>query len=102
VTTLKMRLSSTLIPVLNLPTVSQGDWAWVKGPQVQTTSGIYTGRPNPNVPQVSEYLGIPYGQDTSGANRFLAPKAINTPSHKAYAKSFVSPAILSAGGVSGS
>ncbi|KAF1807813.1 alpha/beta-hydrolase [Eremomyces bilateralis CBS 781.70] len=47
---------------------------WVVGQAVGTTSGLAKGRKSPTYPEVSEYLGIRFGQDTSAQNRFMPPK----------------------------
>jgi cholinesterase len=46
---------------------------WTVGQTVQTNSGPVSGHPATNDSQVSEYLGIPYGQPATGALRFAAP-----------------------------
>lgn len=46
---------------------------WAVGDEVVTTSGIYKGHASSIRPEVSEYLGIRYGQETSGARRFAKP-----------------------------
>ncbi|KAK4150340.1 acetylcholinesterase [Chaetomidium leptoderma] len=57
------------------------------GLAVKTTSGTYTGLVNSTVPDVNQWLGIPYGQPPVGARRFMPPeKAPNygTADAKAY------------------
>lgn len=46
---------------------------WTIGQTVQTSSGAVKGHPATNDSQVSEYLGIPYGQAPIGDLRFAAP-----------------------------
>ena len=46
---------------------------WTVGQTVQTNSGPVSGHPASNDSQVSEYLGIPYGQPPTGDLRFAAP-----------------------------
>jgi cholinesterase len=46
---------------------------WTVGQTVQTSSGPVSGHPATNDSQVSEYLGIPYGQAPIGDLRFAAP-----------------------------
>jgi hypothetical protein len=46
---------------------------WTVGQIVQTSSGPVSGHPATNDSQVSEYLGIPYGQAPIGDLRFAAP-----------------------------
>jgi hypothetical protein len=46
---------------------------WTVGQTVQTNSGPVSGHPATNDSQVSEYLGIPYGQPPIGDLRFAAP-----------------------------
>jgi carboxylesterase type B len=40
----------------------------------KTTSGIIRGHTSKSYPDVSEFLGIKFGQNTEGPNRFLPPK----------------------------
>jgi carboxylesterase type B len=47
---------------------------WTVGQQVQTSSGPVVGHKSSKYPDVSEYLGIRYGESTAGKNRFMAPK----------------------------
>jgi hypothetical protein len=63
---------SSAIPQRNILTRRQ----WTIGKPVDTTSGIITGHhaPWPANSGVSEYLGIPYGQNPVGNLRFAAPK----------------------------
>jgi cholinesterase len=63
---------SAAIPQGNVLTRRQ----WTIGKPVDTTSGIVTGHhaPWPANSGVSEYLGIPYGQNPVGNLRFAAPK----------------------------
>lgn len=54
---------------------SLGSFAqWTVGQEVNTTSGLARGLAAKSYPDVSEYLGIRFGQNTEGANRFLPPK----------------------------
>ncbi len=46
---------------------------WTVGQEVQTSSGLVTGHAAKNQSEVSEYLGIPYGQPPIGDLRFAAP-----------------------------
>lgn len=46
---------------------------WTVGQTVQTGSGAVTGHAAKNNSEVSEYLGIPYGQAPIGDLRFAAP-----------------------------
>ncbi|KAK1834087.1 acetylcholinesterase [Podospora conica] len=41
---------------------------------VKTTSGTYTGLVNASVPDVNQWLGIPYGRPPVGALRFMPPQ----------------------------
>jgi Carboxylesterase family len=50
---------------------------WTVGQTVQTSSGPVSGHPATNDSDVSEYLGIPYGQAPVGNLRFAAPVAFN-------------------------
>ncbi len=49
--------------------------SWSIGQSVSTTSGTVTGHAAPLAPFVSEYLGIPYGQPTTGSLRWAKPVA---------------------------
>jgi carboxylesterase type B len=40
---------------------------------VNATSGVVQGHTTSLAPEVSEYLGIPYGKSTTGDLRFAAP-----------------------------
>jgi cholinesterase len=48
--------------------------SWSIGQEVKTTSGLITGRASDWVPEVSEYLGIPFAEPPVGNLRFAAPK----------------------------
>ncbi|KAE9370113.1 alpha/beta-hydrolase, partial [Stipitochalara longipes BDJ] len=50
---------------------------WTVGQTVTTSSGPVTGHPAANDSDVSEYLGIPFGQAPVGDLRFAAPVAFN-------------------------
>jgi len=50
---------------------------WTVGQTVKTSSGPVSGHPATNDSQVSEYLGIPFGQAPTGDLRFAAPVAFN-------------------------
>lgn len=50
---------------------------WTVGQTVQTSSGPVSGHPAKNDSQVSEYLGIPFGQAPIGDLRFAAPVKFN-------------------------
>ncbi|KAF2664087.1 alpha/beta-hydrolase [Microthyrium microscopicum] len=52
--------------------------AWEIGQEVSTSSGTYKGHDSALKPGVSEYLGIRYGQETSGARRFAKPVAFQS------------------------
>jgi hypothetical protein len=47
---------------------------WTVGQKVSTTSGEIQGHASSRVPEVSEYLGIRFGENTAGKNRFMPPK----------------------------
>jgi carboxylesterase type B len=47
---------------------------WSVGQEVHTSSGAVAGHKSSKYPDVSEYLGIRYGESTAGKNRFMAPK----------------------------
>jgi carboxylesterase type B len=55
------------------PWVHAAPTTFTVGEAVKTTSGIAKGHPHKNFPQISEYLGIRYGQPTSGNLRFAKP-----------------------------
>ena len=44
------------------------------GREVKTTSGLVKGHAAKSYQQVSEYLGIRFGESTEGRNRFMPPK----------------------------
>jgi hypothetical protein len=86
-----------MLPVLtslvwSLHFVSGSDAQWTVGQEVTTASGIAKGHAARSYPQVSEYLGIRYGQTTEGANRFLPPKPY-TSTAKIGASDYVSRAL---------
>jgi cholinesterase len=54
-----------------IPTVSA---QWIVGQAVNTTSGVVTGRASKYHPEVSEYLGVRFGETTGATNRFMPPK----------------------------
>ena len=43
---------------------------------VRASTGIYTGLINSTFPNVRAFVSVPYGQDTSGSNRFMPPVAV--------------------------
>lgn len=43
---------------------------------VRASTGYYTGQINENFTNVREFLDVPYGVTTSGANRFMPPVAV--------------------------
>jgi len=43
------------------------------GPVVKTSTGTYTGFVNATVPNVNQWLGIPYGLPPTGSRRFSMP-----------------------------
>jgi carboxylesterase type B len=47
---------------------------WTIGQEVKTTSGLLKGHASPLYPEVSEYLGVRFGETTAGKNRFMPPK----------------------------
>ncbi|KAF2667758.1 alpha/beta-hydrolase [Microthyrium microscopicum] len=59
---------------LLLVATASAQQTWTVGQQVKTTSGQVTGHASSTAKEVSEYLGIRYGQTTGGSNRFMAPK----------------------------
>jgi hypothetical protein len=61
---------------LDLFTAVHAAPSWSIGQEVNTTSGRYVGHDSKLRPGVSEYLGIKYGQETSGARRFAKPVAL--------------------------
>lgn len=61
-----------LSPILFLKVVASV--SWTVGQAVNTTSGVVSGRAAPGYPDVSQYLGIPFGESTAGYARFLPPK----------------------------
>jgi hypothetical protein len=75
----KMLVSSTLALLILLKNVTAIPHitrrSWTIGQSVKTTSGTVSGREAywPANSGVSEYLGIPYGQNPIGKLRFAAP-----------------------------
>ncbi|KAF1986159.1 alpha/beta-hydrolase [Aulographum hederae CBS 113979] len=80
--------------------------AWNVGQAIKTTSGTVTGKPSKFHSDVSEYLGIRFGQSTAGANRFLPPKrytsngSVNATQFGAACPQSVAPGILGVIGTS--
>lgn len=66
---------------------------WTVGQTVKTSSGPVSGHPATNDSNVSEYLGIPFGQAPVGDLRFAAPVAFNGTAPLS-GSSFVSPVHL--------
>lgn len=66
---------SKLLSAIALMTiiVSATPKSWQIGEPVKTTSGVVQGHAASLAPDVSEYLGIPYGKATTGDLRFAAP-----------------------------
>jgi carboxylesterase type B len=48
------------------------------GKEVKTSSGDVQGHAAKGHPEVSEYLGIRFGQSTEGLGRFMPPKPFNS------------------------
>jgi hypothetical protein len=65
-------VNSLLVLSLNLPFLAQARWK--VGEEVKTTSGLVKGHASKTYPEVSEYLGVRFGQSTGGENRFMPPK----------------------------
>jgi carboxylesterase type B len=59
-----------LLGILCVNVVAQ----YTVGQEVKTTSGLVKGHAAKSYPEVSEYLGIRFGESTEGGNRFLPPK----------------------------
>ena len=57
--------------------IQQRQANWTVGQTVQTGSGPVSGHAASNDSQVSEYLGIPFGQAPIGDLRFAAPVKFN-------------------------
>lgn len=76
-----MKISSFLPGLLPLAAgamlggIQQRQSNWTVGQTVETSSGRVSGQPakNASASEVSEYLGIPYGQAPIGDLRFAAP-----------------------------
>lgn len=68
-----------IVPALLLHVVhalAQGLVAPITG--IQTTSGKILGVDSPKMPGVSQFLGIPFAQPPTGANRWLRPQNYNS------------------------
>jgi cholinesterase len=68
----------SFIAALNLAFVAPALSTWTVGQEVATYSGFYKGHESPFRPGVSEYLGIKYGEETSGPRRFAKPVAFKS------------------------
>ena len=64
-------LLSSIFPSIVVQVYAQCDWTI--GQDVNTTSGIVSGNASYYYPEVSEYLGIPFGESTAGSQRWLPP-----------------------------
>ena len=64
-------LLSSIFPSIVVQVYAQCDWTI--GQDVNTTSGIVSGNASYYYPEVSEYLGIPFGETTAGSQRWLPP-----------------------------
>jgi cholinesterase len=68
----------SLVVALDLIFATPSLSAWTVGQEVVTYSGFYKGHASPFRPGVSEYLGVRYGQETSGPRRFAKPVAFKS------------------------
>lgn len=66
-------LAATTTPSLGRVSVAQ----WKVGEAIGTTSGYVKGHASEWMPEVSEYLGIPYAEPPVGDLRFAAPRALS-------------------------
>jgi carboxylesterase type B len=69
-----MRLLPTITLLLTGP-FAQAQTTSDSSLTVKTTSGTYTGLVNASLPNVHQWLGIPYGRPPVGALRFMPPQA---------------------------
>jgi cholinesterase len=67
-------LSFNAFLVLSLNLAFSVKAQWDVGQEVKTTSGLIKGHASKTYPEVSEYLGVRFGQTTGGENRFMPPK----------------------------
>lgn len=76
-TALFFNLTSATAALTSLQGIETRQSNWTVGQTVQTSSGPVTGHAAKNDSQVSEYLGIPFGQAPIGELRFAAPVRFN-------------------------
>lgn len=87
--------ATTALASSSLQSLATRQTNWTIGQTVQTNSGPVSGHPAKNDSQVSEYLGIPFGQAPVGDLRFAAPVSFKG-SKPLNGSSFVSPLEMNA------
>lgn len=77
ISALSLVVVATAIVNASIQGIEQRQSNWTVGQTVKTSSGPVSGHAATNDSQVSEYLGIPYGQAPIGDLRFAAPVGFN-------------------------
>ncbi|KAL1854488.1 hypothetical protein Daus18300_011409 [Diaporthe australafricana] len=80
-----MKALVTLIQLVQcVLAISPGHYAWPRqragdALQVSTTSGRIQGKVDPSLPNVRQFLGIPYAKPPTGERRWTAPELLDDP-----------------------
>jgi carboxylesterase type B len=77
-----------LIPLLSLLAASAAGAPTASQTVVRASTGYYAGQVNQNYSNVREFLNVPYGQTTSGKNRFMPPLPVPASSNEFDATQF--------------
>ena len=76
-------MKTSILNLLILPSFAIAGSPWHQGRPdvltVSTTSGHVHGKVDPTLPNVHEYLGIPYAVSPVGSLRWTAPQLLNQP-----------------------
>jgi hypothetical protein len=83
-------MRQTLLAVILSAALTDAHTAWNVGQGVKTTSGTVIGKASSWKKEVSEYLGVPFGQPASGNLRWAPPQAITNDAKTINATKFVS------------